>query len=139
MLTFFFPNVYLRHAESLTPVVTNLSTNARGKYVPNYDDEAFVLKLGMVFDKVEVCLEFYKRCVACIGFSICSGPTGKNKWGKYWKWFVFSKEGFCHPAKMLQIVTVTTKGMSQPGDEPEERKLKRNRAKTREGWQVKLL
>jgi len=48
----------------------------------------------MVFDKVEDYIEFYKRYVAHIGFSIHRSPTKRNKSGKYWIRYVCSKEGF---------------------------------------------
>ena len=81
MLFFFFPNVCLGHAASSTSVVTDLSIDGRGEWVPNCDDGTLVPRLGMVFDTVEDCLEFYKRYAVYVGFSVRSGHTMKNKAG----------------------------------------------------------
>jgi len=83
MLTFCFPKVYLGHAESSTLVITGLSIDDRGEWVPNCDDGMLVLRLRMVFDTVEDFLEFYKRYAIYVGFSIGNSPTGKNKAGKF--------------------------------------------------------
>jgi len=43
----------------------------------NADDEMLMPRIGMVFDKVEDYLEFYKRYAVYVGFSLRSGPTGR--------------------------------------------------------------
>jgi len=58
MLTFYFPNIYLGHAESLSPIVTDSSIDVRGEWVPNCYDRMLVPRLGMVLDRVEDCLKF---------------------------------------------------------------------------------
>jgi len=124
MLNFCFPNVCLGHAASSTPVVTDFSIDGRGEWVLNCDDGTLMLRLGMVFDTVEGRLEFYKRYAVYVGFNICSDPTGKNKPRKSWKQYVFSKEGFCRFAKMLEIATVTVEAMPQARNGPEGGKLR---------------
>ena len=61
MLTVYFFNVYLGHAKLLTPVFTDSSIDGTGKWVPECDDRTLLLRLGMLFNRVEECLEFYKR------------------------------------------------------------------------------
>jgi len=111
MLTFCFPNVWLGHAASSTPIVTDSSIDGRDEWVLNCDDGTIMPRLGMVFDTVEDCLEFYKIYAVYIGFSVHSGPTMKNKAGKFWKGYVCSIEGFWRPAKMPEIAMVTGKAM----------------------------
>ena len=82
MLTFYFPNFFLGHAASSMAIVTDSSIDGKGEWVPNYDDGTLMLRLGIVFDTVEDCLKFYKRYAVYVGFSIRSGPIGKNKVGK---------------------------------------------------------
>ena len=82
MLTFCFSNVCLGHAASSTPVVTDSLIDGRGEWVSNFDDGMPVPRLGMVFDAVEGCLEFYNRYAVYVGFSIRSSHTEKNKAGK---------------------------------------------------------
>jgi len=57
MLTSCFPNIYLGHIESSTPVVTDSSSDVRGEGVPNCDEEVLMPRLAMLFDKVEDYLE----------------------------------------------------------------------------------
>jgi len=139
MLTFYFLNVYLGHTESSAPVVTDSLIDNRGKWVPNRDDRKLMPRLDMMFDRVEVCLEFYKRYAVYVGFSYHNGPTGKSKAGKCWKRYVCSKEGFHRPAKMPKITTVTAEAMPQAPDSPEGRKLRQKLAETREGCQAHIL
>jgi len=129
MLTFCFPNIDIGHIDSSTPLVTNSSIDVRGEWVPNCDDETLVLRLSIVFDRVEDGFEFYKRYAIHIGFSIRNSPTEKNKSGKYWKRYVCSKEGFCQPAKMPEINNITVEAMPQARDGPKGRKLKENRSR----------
>ena len=75
-------------------MITDSSIDGRGEWVPNYDDGMLVPRLGMVFDTVEDWLELYKRYAVYVGFSVNGGPTMKNKAGKSWKRYVYSKEGF---------------------------------------------
>ena len=42
-----------------------------------------VLRLGMVFDRVEDRLEFCMKYAVYVSFSVRSGPTEKNKSDKY--------------------------------------------------------
>ena len=99
---------------SSTLVVTNSSIDGRGEWVQNCDDGTLVQRLGMVFDTVEDCLEFYKRYAVYVGFSIRNGPTGKNNVGKSWKWYVCSKEGFRRLAKMRKFALLQVKPCPKP-------------------------
>jgi len=84
-VNFPLPNIYLGNVESLTPVVTNSLIDVRGEWLPNCDDKMLVSRLGIVFDRVEGCLEFHKRYLVYVGFSINSGSTRKNKSRKTYK------------------------------------------------------
>jgi len=60
----------------------------------------------MVFDRVEDFLEFYKRYVVYVGITICSGPTGKNKSGKFGNGLCALKKDFYNlqrPQKLLLL------------------------------------
>ena len=78
----------------------------------------------MVFDRVEGCLEFYKTYAIYVGFSIRSGPTGKNRSEKCWKHYFCSEEGFRKPVKTPKIAIIIAKAMPQATDDPNGRKLK---------------
>ena len=131
MLTFCFPNIYIGHVKSSNPIVTDSLTNVRGEWVPNFDDKMLVSRLSMVFDRVEDCLEFYKKDAIYVGLSIRSGLTEKNKSGKCWKRYVCPKEGFCKPAKTPEIATIMAKAMSQAIDGPNRCKLEEKRVENK--------
>ena len=96
-------------------------------------------RLDKVFDMAEDCLEFYKRCTIYVGFGIYIVPIEKNKQGIYQKWYVCFEEGFHHPIKNAAIAPVTTKPRPQARDGHKQRKLKRMRANTGEGYQADIL
>ena len=93
------------------PVVTHLSIDGRGEWIPNCEDSMLVPRLGMVLDRVENCPEFYKKYIIYVDFSIRNDPTGKHKLGKYWKRYMCYKEGFRQPATMPEIATVIAEAM----------------------------
>lgn len=59
-------------------VVIDLSIDVRGEWAPNCDDEMLVSSLAWGLTGLKIVLEFYKRYVIHVGFSITSGP-GKDK------------------------------------------------------------
>ena len=61
------------------PIVMDSTIDGRDEWVPNYNDGTLAPRLGMVFDTVKDCLEFYKRYAVYIGFSIRSSLTRNNK------------------------------------------------------------
>jgi len=106
-------------------LVMDSSIYGKGEWIPNYDDGTLVSRLGMVFDMVEDCLEFYKRYTIYVGFSIHNDPTRKNTVGRSWKRYVCTKERFHRPVKMLEIAKVVAEAMPKARDGHECRKLRR--------------
>ncbi|KAJ8425613.1 hypothetical protein Cgig2_005292 [Carnegiea gigantea] len=93
----------------------------------------------MMFDTVEDCLEFYKRYIVYVAFSLRSSPTTKNEAGKSWKRYMCSKEGFCQPAKMPEIAIVIAEVMPQARNGPQGGKLGRKWPEAREVCEAHIL
>ncbi|KAJ8426678.1 hypothetical protein Cgig2_011598 [Carnegiea gigantea] len=53
----------------------------------------------MRFQNIEDAVAFYKRYANCVGFSVRKSSTTKNKSGKIWKVFFYSKQGYREPHK----------------------------------------
>lgn len=124
---------------SMPAVAIGSSVNGSDEWVPNCDDRTLVPRLGMVFNRFEDCLEFYRRYAVYVGFSVRSGPTRKNKAGKCWKRYVCSKEGFRQPSHISTIPTSTVEAIAQLTDDIEGAKLMRKRAEMRKGCQAHVL
>ncbi|KAJ8435287.1 hypothetical protein Cgig2_030042 [Carnegiea gigantea] len=94
----------------------------------------------MRFQNIEDALAFYKRYANCVGFSVRKSPTTKNKLGKIWKVFVYSKQGYREPRKTpLQSVVALANVISRPRENVEERRVKWRRVKTREGCNARMV
>ncbi|KAJ8428366.1 hypothetical protein Cgig2_015884 [Carnegiea gigantea] len=88
----------------------------------------------MKFQNIEDALACYKRCANCVGFSIRKSSNIKNKLGKIWKVFVYTKQGYREPYKTPPQSAVTlTNAISRARKIIEERKVKQRRVETREG------
>ena len=124
----------------LTPVLTNSPIDAGGEWVLVCEEASFISKFKMRFQNIENTLAFYKRYANCVGFSVRKSSTTKNKSGKIWKVFVFSKQGYREPRKTPpQSAVALANAISRARENVEERRVKRRRVETREGCNARMV